>query len=265
MSEVVSSINLNPQLVTDDKSVTSLHDVDDLKVTPHTDIGNSRVTSVAHLVLNYDPEAMIWQDSPSPSLMLPSLLKWALIIAIWVVALIVLRPAPVGGAPVAPTPTVQETVEAQTQKGKRAKSNHKTEVSQTSAKAAPVKPEPARQSSTDDTAYTWTLYIGLLVLAFQLFSHGEWYLRLKNISYKMSSQRLAIESGIFSKAVNTYELHQLENGQVYKPWNLRLFGRENLYISGLWLTGIKNAEAVRDLIRNAGQIEASRIEKARFR
>ncbi len=260
MSEVVSSIN--SQLVADDKSITSLHDVDDLKVTAHTDIGDSRVTSVAHMVLNYDPEAMIWQDSPSPSLMLPSLVKWVLIIAIWGLSLIVLRPAPVATVPIDSTPSVQEPIEAQTSKGKKGKATHKAEDSQANAK---VKSAPAKQPAPDDTAYTWTLYIGLLVLAYQLYSHGMWYLRLKNISYKMSSQRLAIESGIFSKAVNTYELHQLQNGQVYKPWNLRMFGRENLYVSGLWLSGIKNAEAVRDLIRNAGQIEASRIEKARFR
>ena len=81
----------------------------------------------------------------------------------------------------------------------------------------------------------------------------------------MSSQRLSVESGIFSKAVIAYELHELQNGQVLKPWNLRLFGRDTLYVSGQWLYAIKNAEAVRDLIRNAGQIEASRVEKARFR
>lgn len=258
MSDVVSSIA--HQLSVDDKSVTSLHDVDDLKVISHTDIGDSRVTSVAHQVLNYDPEAMIWQDSPSPSLMLPSILKWGLVIAFWMVALLVLRPAPAAPLPAEATATVQQHVEVQTPKGKKGKSAHKVEDSQASAKANPVK-----HSTPDDTVYIWTLYIGLLVLSYQLYTHGGWYLRIKNMSYKMSSQRLAIESGIFSKAVNTYELHQLQNGQVYKPWNLRIFGRENLYISGLWLSGIKNAEAVRDLIRNAGQIEASRIEKARFR
>lgn len=261
MSNEVSSIN--HQLVANDKSITSLHDVDDLKVTAHTDIGDSRVTSVAHTVLNYDPEAMIWQDSPSPSLMLPSLLKWVSIIAIWCLALIVLRPAPAVSVPIDPTPSVQETVEAQSQKSKNGKTAHKTaEDNKANAK---TKSAPAKRPTPDDTAYTWTLYIGLLVLAYQLYSHGVWYLRINNTSYKMSSQRIAIESGIFSKAVNAYELHQLQNGQVYKPWNLRLFGRENLYISGLWLSGIKNAEAVRDLIRNAGQIEASRIEKARYR
>jgi hypothetical protein len=53
-------------------------------------------------------------------------------------------------------------------------------------------------------------------------------------------------------------------GQTQSPFSPRLFGRANLWV-GLWLSGIRNAEAVRDLIRNAGQIEAGRIDKARFR
>lgn len=258
MSDVEASIN--NQLVPEDKSVKHLDNVDCLKVSAHTDIGDSRVTSVAHMVINYDPEAMIWQDSPSLSLMLPSLVKWALIIAIWALALIVLHPASEVSIKNYLQPTVQERDEAQTPNIKKGKVSQKTEESQANAKATSV-----QQSAQEYATYTWTLYIGLLVLAYQLYRHGEWYFRLKNIRYKMSSQRLAIESGIFSKAVNSYELHHLQNGQVYKPWNLRLFGRENLHISGLWISGIKNAEAVRDLIRNAGQIEAGRFEKARFR
>lgn len=247
------------ELVNTGDSVMSLHDVNDLKVTAHTDIGDSRVTSIAQQVLSYDPEAMIWQDSPSPALMLPSLVKWAFVIVAWVAGLMYLLPSQPALAPVA-EPQVVEKVEAQTPKGKKAKAAHKTKEAK-----AEVTPTSKKQPAPDDGAFTWTLFIGLLVVAYQLYSHGAWYLRLKNISYKVSSQRLAIESGIFSKAVNAYELHQLQNGQVYKPWNLRLFGRENLYVSGLWLSGIRNAEAVRDLIRNSGQIEASRIDKARFR
>lgn len=247
-SEVVNSGN----------SVMSLHAVDDLKVTAHTDIGDSRVTAIAQQLLDYDRETMIWQDSPSPALMLPSLVKWVVIVAVWVAALVYLQPATPVPAPVA-EPAPVENVEQPAAKAKKAKAARKTEAPRVDAKPA------AKPSARDDTVFTWTLYVGLLVLAYQIYSHGTWFLRLKNISYKISSQRLAIESGIFSKALNTYELHQLNNGQVYKPWNLRLFGRENLYVSGLWLSGIRNAEVVRDLIRNAGQIEASRIEKARFR
>jgi hypothetical protein len=258
MNQVVS--NINSEVADFDKSVAALHDVDGLKISAHTDIGNSRVTSVAQLVLNYDPEAMIWQDSPSPALILPSLLKWALFIAIWAAAIVFLRPVPPESLPIKPAPTVLDSVQKQTPVGKKGKSTNKADEIQANANATPVK-----QSTTDDIAYKSTLYIGLLILAYQLYSHCLWFWRIKKMTYKMSSQRLSIESGIFSKAVNAYELHHLQNGQVYKPWNLRLFGRENLYISGLWLSGIKNAEAVRDLIRNAGQIEASRIEKARFR
>jgi uncharacterized membrane protein YdbT with pleckstrin-like domain len=100
---------------------------------------------------------------------------------------------------------------------------------------------------------------------YQVYRHCVWALRLKNIKYKMSSQRLMVESGIFSKTTTTYELHTLGSaGQIQSPFFPRLFGRSNLWV-GLWLSGIRNAEAVRDLIRNAGQIEAGRIDKARFR
>lgn len=263
MNEIVES-NTNEVVEVAGNGVMALRDVNDLKGTAHTSIGDSRVTSIAQQVLDYDPEAMIWQDSPAPlAIMMPSMVKWFVITILWIAGLMYMMPSTPGTtqAPeAAPVTADVKNVNTQASKGKQGKAAHKPAPEEAKASAA-VKTHKAQ----DDTAYTLTLTIGLLVLAFQLFSHGARFLRLKNIHYKMSSQRLAIESGIFSKAVNTYELHQLQNGQVYKPWNLRLFGRENLYVSGLWLTSIANAEAVRDLIRNAGQIEASRIEKARFR
>jgi hypothetical protein len=227
-----------------------------LKATSRTDIGNSKVTSVASQILGYDPEAMLWQDSPSPSLMLPSLFKWAVIVVIWLAVLTVLRPSPLQVSTTS-NPEIQETVQAKSQKAKKNKL--------TSSQANNTVAQPKKSGESRSDVYEWTLYLGLLVVLYQFFGHAKWFLTLKNISYKLASQRLTIESGIFSKTINSYELHQLGSGQVYKPWNLRLFGRENLYVSGLWLSGIRSAEAVRDLIRNAGQIEASRIEKARFR
>lgn len=90
-------------------------------------------------------------------------------------------------------------------------------------------------------------------------------LRIEARRYRLSSQRLTIESGIFTKSINNYEIHALGNGYVYQPWWLRPFGLYNVYVSGIWLEGIPEGEKVRDLIRNGGQIEASRIEKASFR
>ena len=80
----------------------------------------------------------------------------------------------------------------------------------------------------------------------------------------MTSQRLMIESGIFSKIKNACELHKRDAGQIHSPFFLRMFDCANLY-AGVWLSGIRNAEAVHDLIRNDVEIEASRVDKARLR
>jgi hypothetical protein len=260
MNEVASRVD--NCVAIDTESVKSIHNIDKLKVAAHTDIGDSMVTSIADEVLSYDPEAMIWQDSPSTSLMLPSILEWMVITVIWVFALNFLSPEPDVTSPIVAKPSVQNQSKAQNSKGKTEKNVNSAEDGQASSKAKSV---PTKKPAQEDTAFIWTLIIGVLILLYQVFGHIRWYLKIKSTKYKMSSQRITIESGIFSKVVATYELHKLQNGQVFKPWNLRLFGRDNLYVSGVPLNAIKNAEAVRDLIRNAGQIEASRVEKARFR
>ena len=242
-----------------DQNIISLNDVSELKVTSNLDIGDSKVTAAAHLLLNYDPEAMVWQDSPSASLMIPSILKWLFIFLIWLIVLSFVHSP--SKPPQNSATQTKESIDNKPIKNKKAKANQNNEDKQpkTSNKAISTEDE------SNNTAYHLILIIGLLVLSKQIYSHIKEYLSIKNITYKMTSQRLTIESGIFSKAIITYELHHLDNGQVFKPWNIRLFERENLYISGIWLLAIKNAEAVRDLIRNAGQIEAGRIDKARFR
>src|SRR5207302_2498893 len=48
-----------------------------------TDIGTNRVTEQADAVLRADPEAMIWQGSPSGvAILLPGLLKWAVALVV---------------------------------------------------------------------------------------------------------------------------------------------------------------------------------------
>lgn len=259
----VKSNNENAQVLENEK-IPSLFDIDELKTKSYSHIGDAKITSSAHAIINYDSESMIWQDSPSSSLMLPNTIKWIFIIFAWFFVLLTLRPSVENISPVDSTPVVKKQPNEKELKALAKKesidSKKKEKADSTENKSSSEKKPPST-----DAAYTWTLYIGLIVIAYKLYKHIVWYLQIKNTSYKMSSQRISIESGIFSKSINAYELHQLRDGQIYKPWNLRLFGRDNLYISGLWLLGIKNAEAVRDLIRNAGQIEASRIEKARYR
>lgn len=246
-------------------NVMPLHHVDSLRTNVGANIGNGRVTGIAQNILNYDPEAQVWQDSPSLSLMLSSLLKWAILILVWIGALAYLAPRPalpeVQTAQPAPAPAAADSHGH----GKKTKTRGKAASAPAESGAAASTAQPALPGKPNDNAYLLTLAIGALVIVYQVYQHCAWALRLKNIKYKMSSQRLMIESGIFSKTTTTHELHTLSSsGQIQSPFFPRLFGRSNLWV-GLWLSGIRNAEAVRDLIRNAGQIEASRVDKARFR
>lgn len=239
-----------------------LQHVDSLATHTTANIGDAKVTGMAQQLLNYDPEAMVWQDSPNLSLMLSSVIKWALIVLVWAAVLVLLAPRTTPQPEAAQQAQVEKT-EEQPAHGK--KSSRKDKAAKSDSASRDAAAEPA--APTDSAEHPWRPFIkwiGLLVIAYQVYAHLVWALRLKCIKYKMSSQRLIVQSGIFSKTTNTYELHQLQAGQVQSPFFLRLCGCANLYV-GVWLIGIRNAEAVRDLIRNAGQIEASRMDKARWR
>ena len=254
----------NQGSVANPDNVMPLHHVDSLRTNVGANIGDGRVTGIAQNILNYDPEAQVWQDSPSLSLMFSSLFKWAILILVWIGALAYLAPHPslpeAASAQPAPVPAADSHAH-----GKKTKTRGKAASAPAESNAAASAAQPASPGKREDTAYFLTLAIGILVIVYQVYQHCVWALRLKNIKYKMSSQRLMIDSGIFSKKTTTHDLHKHSStGEIQSPFFPRLCGRSNLWV-GLWLSGIRNAEAVRDLIRNAGQIEASRIDKARFR
>jgi hypothetical protein len=90
---------------------------------------------------------------------------------------------------------------------------------------------------------------------------------LRSTKYRMSSQRLVIDSGVFTRVSVPHEVHLLSDAVVHSPLLLRLFGRGNLTIvdQRISLRAIRNPEAIRDLLRNAGQWEAARLDKIRWR
>jgi hypothetical protein len=250
------------------ENVMSLHNVDSLVTQTGANIGDGRVTAVAQELLNYDPEAQVWQDSPTLALMLSSVVKWVFLILVWLGALAVFAPVPALPS-AAPAETAQAAQAAPVAdkhtKGKKKSRAGKAVTDEQNAAGTASAVQAAAPVQHDDIWYQVAKWAGILVIVYQVYCHCAWALRLKTTRYKMSSQRLTIASGIFSKTTNTYELHLLNSsGQIHSPLFLRLFGRANLYV-GVWLSGIRNAEAVRDLVRNAGQIEASRVDKARWR
>jgi hypothetical protein len=93
------------------------------------------------------------------------------------------------------------------------------------------------------------------------------FFELKGTRYRMTSQRLEMTAGMFTRATVTYELHHLGDATIVSPFLLRQVGRANLLVRGLNrpLLGIREPEIVRDLLRDSGQWEAQRIDKIRWR
>ena len=92
-------------------------------------------------------------------------------------------------------------------------------------------------------------------------------LKLNTTKYSATSQRLIVESGSFHAVNRPYELHQLGDAVIHKPLLLRPFEIANLVIDKprIRLVGLRNAEYVRDILRQGGQLEAQRADKARWR
>lgn len=110
-----------------------------------------------------------------------------------------------------------------------------------------------------------TLLLVLLVVAAIHIGLRFWELRA--IKYRMSSQRLEITAGLFNQCTTTFELYQLPAGQITRPLLLRLVKAGNLFIPSppIQLRAIRNPEVVRDMLRDFGQKEASRMDKIRWR
>lgn len=269
-SDIVNNFN-NRNVVTREDA-THLQNVDDLAMNNQPSIGNGRVTAIAQDLLSYDPESMVWQDSPNLALMIPSILKWLTLIFVWLTVLNYLAPS----SPILKADNLDSIKAEKSEIDKQSQNKKLSRKASTSAsKASSSSHEVDVISNSEDKLsipnlgsegswYFWIKWLGIAVISYQFYVHLTWALRLKCTKYKMSSQRLIIQSGILSKTSNTYEIHNLSSGQIDSPFFPRMFGCSNLYV-GIWLISIRNAEAVRDLIRNAGQIESSRIEKARWR
>jgi Bacterial PH domain len=94
---------------------------------------------------------------------------------------------------------------------------------------------------------------------------GLRFWEIHSTKYRMTSQRLEVTAGLFNQRTVTYELHQMGAGQITRPFLLRLVKTGNLSLGALQLKAIRNPEVVRDMLRDFGQREASRLDKIRWR
>ena len=243
-------------------------------------IGDNAVTGRAEYIRQSTDEEMIWQESPSLALLLPRFIKYAILMAIVLFACsavknFVARNPYAQGA--LESVGIHATVESRPSEPAR-RAGHKPR----SGRRAPD--QPADTSSPDATtdgapevetprneppgglnqilAFVKLGFAGLFTLLFLAY-----LLKLTTTKYCASSQRLIVEEGSWHSENRPYELYQLGDAVIVKPLLLRIFGVSNLEITNplVKLVGLRNAEYVRDILRQGGQLEAQRVDKIRFR
>ena len=107
------------------------------------------------------------------------------------------------------------------------------------------------------------LFCWLIVPIFIALSR---YLQTKNKIYELTTERLKITEGIFSKVTDTLELYRVKDIETRQPFLYRMFGVENVQMNTsdtsspfIFIEAIPSAVSLGDKIRN--QVEAIRAQK----
>jgi uncharacterized membrane protein YdbT with pleckstrin-like domain len=92
------------------------------------------------------------------------------------------------------------------------------------------------------------------------------YLQTKNKVYELTSERLKVTQGVFSKATSTVELYRVKDIEVRQPFWYRILGLENVQVTtsdvsspSLLFDAIEVTAGLPDKLRN--QVEAIRVQK----
>jgi len=243
-------------------------------------IGDNAITGRAEYIRQNTDEEMIWQESPSLALLLPRFIKYAVLMVIVLLvcsavknyvghnlfARLALEHAGIQ------TSSESRPAELARKAGHKLKSaRHALDQSADAASsdattdAAPEAESPRSEPVSEFDRILAMVKLGFGGLLTLLFL--AYLLKLKTTKYCASSQRLIVEEGSLHSVNRPYELHELGDAVIVKPLLLRMFGVSNLEITKppVKLYGLRNAEYVRDILRQGGQMEASRVDKIRFR
>jgi uncharacterized membrane protein YdbT with pleckstrin-like domain len=92
------------------------------------------------------------------------------------------------------------------------------------------------------------------------------YLQTRNNVFELTTERLKITEGIFSKVTETLELYRVKDIEVRQPFIYRLLGLENILVNTsdlsspvILLEGIPKTIGLADKLRN--QVEIIRTQK----
>jgi hypothetical protein len=244
------------------------------------DIGDNVITGRAEYIRQNTDEEMIWQESPSLVLLLPRFIKYAILMAIVLFACSAARnyvrqnpyaQAALESVGIHATAEIRSGEPSRRAGRKPRGGRHAAEQAADAASPdattdVPSEVETPRSVPGNDLGHI----LNLIKLSFgALFTvlFLAYILKLMTTKYSASSQRLIVEEGSLHSVNRPYELHQLGDAVIVKPLLPRLFNVANLEITKppVTLVGLRNAEYVRDILRQGGQMEASRVDKIRFR
>ena len=92
------------------------------------------------------------------------------------------------------------------------------------------------------------------------------YLQTKNKIFELTTERLKITEGVFSKVTDTLELYRVKDIETRQPFVYRMFHLENIAVNTtdasspfIFIEAIPSAVAFADKMRN--QVEAVRMQK----
>ena len=106
----------------------------------------------------------------------------------------------------------------------------------------------------------------LILLALPIFIAGKRYLQTKCKVYELTSERLKMSEGVFSKVIDTLELYRVKDIETRQPFLYRLCGIENVQLNTsdtsspfVLIQAIPHPVGLGDKIRN--QVETIRQQK----
>jgi uncharacterized membrane protein YdbT with pleckstrin-like domain len=106
----------------------------------------------------------------------------------------------------------------------------------------------------------------LVLLIVPIFIAMSRYLKTKNKVYELTTERLKITEGVFSKVTDTLELYRVKDLEMRQPFLYRLVGIENIQLNTsdtsspfVLIDAIPSTVGLGDKVRN--QVEAIRAQK----
>lgn len=135
----------------------------------------------------------------------------------------------------------------------------------------------AKEAETEKTLFTghpvviynfWQWLVVILTLG---IAYLYYWIQSISTSYEITTQRVRIERGIFSKLKENVELFRIDHFDLHKPLGMRLAGQCLLHLRSsdtsfptVMILGIPNLEALADTLRECSLRERTRRKVTTF-